>query len=279
MKRFLTKHGIVVLSVATVVAVVLSLLSFFSSNTNVLSNIVQTVSSPFRSAATAVTGWVEGIHSYLTEFDALQEENAALKIQIAEMEEQLRQAERDSEENATLRRLLDLREQRRELNMESARIIQEDTSNWASTLTLNIGDSFGVSVGDCVITETGDLVGVISETGSNWSTCTTIIDTDTSIGAQIFRTGDIGVARGDFSLMGQNRLQLAYLDADASPQVGDLVVTSGLGGYYPSQLVIGTVDEVMTDDDGLAQYAVLMPAVDLSALSQVFVITDFSIVE
>ena len=268
MKRFLTKHGIVVLSVATV-----------SSNTNVLSNIVQTVSSPFRSAATAVTGWVEGIHSYLTEFDALQEENAALKIQIAEMEEQLRQAERDSEENATLRRLLDLREQRRELNMESARIIQEDTSNWASTLTLNIGDSFGVSVGDCVITETGDLVGVISETGSNWSTCTTIIDTDTSIGAQIFRTGDIGVARGDFSLMGQNRLQLAYLDADASPQVGDLVVTSGLGGYYPSQLVIGTVDEVMTDDDGLAQYAVLMPAVDLSALSQVFVITDFSIVE
>ena len=279
MKRFLTKHGIVVLSVATVVAVVLSLLSFFSSNTNVLSNIVQTVSSPFRSAATAVTGWVEGIHSYLTEFDALQEENAALKIQIAEMEEQLRQAERDSEENATLRRLLDLREQRRELNMESARIIQEDTSNWASTLMLNIGDSFGVSVGDCVITETGDLVGVISETGSNWSTCTTIIDTDTSIGAQIFRTGDIGVARGDFSLMGQNRLQLAYLDADASPQVGDLVVTSGLGGYYPSQLVIGTVDEVMTDDDGLAQYAVLTPAVDLSALSQVFVITDFSIVE
>ena len=87
------------------------------------------------------------------------------------------------------------------------------------------------------------------------------------------------MARGDFSLMGQNRLQLAYLDADASPQVGDLVVTSGLGGYYPSQLVIGTVDEVMTDDDGLAQYAVLMPAVDLSALSQVFVITDFSIVE
>ena len=200
MKRFLTKHGIVVLSVATVVAVVLSLLSFFSSNTNVLSNIVQTVSSPFRSAATAVTGWVEGIHSYLTEFDALQEENAALKIQIAEMEEQLRQAERDSEENATLRRLLDLREQRRELNMESARIIQEDTSNWASTLMLNIGDSFGVSVGDCVITETGDLVGVISETGSNWSTCTTIIDTDTSIGAQIFRTGDIAydLARGLF---------------------------------------------------------------------------------
>ena len=87
MKRFLTKHGIVVLSVATVVAVVLSLLSFFSSNTNVLSNIVQTVSSPFRSAATAVTGWVEGIHSYLTEFDALQEENAQLKGAIKKNEE------------------------------------------------------------------------------------------------------------------------------------------------------------------------------------------------
>ena len=279
MKRFLTRHGMVVLSVATVVAVTLSLVSFFSSNTGVLTNIIQTVSSPFRTAATSVAEWAGGIRDYLTEFDALREENAALKEQIARMEEDLRQAERDSEENATLRRLLDLREQRRELHLESARIIQADTSNWASTLTLNAGDAFGVSVGDCVITETGDLVGVISETGGSWSTCTTVLDTETSIGAQIFRTGDIGVARGDFSLMGRGRLQLDYLDADASPQVGDLVVSSGLGGYYPSHLVIGTVEEVMTGDDGLAQYAVLSPAVDLSALSQVFIITDFSIVE
>ena len=79
--------------------------------------------------------------------------------------------------------------------------------------------------------------------------------------------------------MQEGLLHLNYLDADAAPQVGDLVVTSGVGGYYPDQLVIGRVQEVMTDDDGLAQYAVLAPAADLDALQQVFIITDFTIVE
>ena len=95
----------------------------------------------------------------------------------------------------------------------------------------------------------------------------------------IFRTGDVGVAAGDFNLMQEGRLQLNYLDADAAPQVGDLVVTSGLGGYYPSQLVIGYIREVMTDDDGLAQYAVLRPAVEIDGLQQVFVVKDFTVVE
>ena len=61
--------------------------------------------------------------------------------------------------------------------------------------------------------------------------------------------------------------------------VGDLVVTSGLGGYYPPQLVIGTVESVFTGDDGLAQYAVVTPSMSLEDLTQVFVITSFDIVE
>ena len=60
---------------------------------------------------------------------------------------------------------------------------------------------------------------------------------------------------------------------------GDLVVTSGLGGYYPSVLVIGSVQEIRTDGTGLTKYAILAPQVDLSQLRQAFVITDFQIEE
>ena len=279
MKRFLTKHGILVLSAATAVAVVLSLVSFFSNNTDVLTNIVNTVATPFRAASAVVVGWIDDNVRFAEEFDALKEENEALKLQIAEMEEKLRQAEADSDENERLRKLLDLREQQRNLQLESARIIQRDASNWAETVSLNVGTDFGVEEGDCVITESGYLVGIITEAGSNWSTCTTILDTDFSMGAVIFRTGDVGVASGDFNLMQEGRLQLSYLDGEAAPQVGDLVVSSGLGGYYPSQMVIGYIQEVMTDDDGLAQYAVLRPAADLDQLKQVFVVKDFTVVE
>ena len=57
------------------------------------------------------------------------------------------------------------------------------------------------------------------------------------------------------------------------------MLTSGLGGYYPSGLVIGTVEDVRTDDSGLTQYAVVQPTVTPSSLVEVFVVTAFDIVD
>ena len=79
--------------------------------------------------------------------------------------------------------------------------------------------------------------------------------------------------------MGQKRLRLNYLGAQPDVISGDLIVTSGLGGYYPSQLVIGYVEEVGTGDDGLSQYAVIRPQSEIDRLTEVFVITDFEIVD
>lgn len=157
-------------------------------------------------------------------------------------------------------------------------VTEHAVTNWTSSLTLNKGTSLGVEAGDCVIDECGNLVGVVSQAGTNWSTVLTLVDTDTSLGAQIFRTKDLGIARGDFSLMGEKRLRLEYLPADRAPLAGDVVVTSGLGGYYPSGLVIGSVEEVQVDDSGAASYAILAPAADLDALTEVFVIKSFEIV-
>ena len=87
------------------------------------------------------------------------------------------------------------------------------------------------------------------------------------------------MAQGDFALMGQGRLSLTYLGTDPDLAFGDLIVTSGLGGYYPAQLVIGSVEEVRSSDDGLDQVAVVRPAAELEDLEQVFVITSFDIVD
>ena len=279
MRRFFTKHGLMVLAAAAAVMVILSLVTFFSNNTNALTNVVNVIAAPFRSASAAVSGWVDDQIRFAEDYDALQEENQALREEIAALEEELRRAREDSEENATLRELLDLREQRRDFRLESARITEADASNWASTLRLDAGTDYGVEIGDCVITAEGYLVGSITDAGSSWSTCTTLIDTQASFGAKVFRTGEVAVARGEFSRMGEGLLELQYLSGDSGARVGDLIVTSGLGGYYPSGLVIGYVREVMTGDDGLAQYAVLQPAADLDGLRQVFVVKDFTIVE
>ena len=157
-------------------------------------------------------------------------------------------------------------------------ITEHAVTNWTASLTLNKGTSLGVEVGDCVIDETGALVGIIDQAGTNWSTVLTLVDTDTSLGAQVFRTKELGVAQGDFSLMLENRLRLDFLPADCRLLPGDLVVTSGLNGYYPSGLVIGSVEEILVDDSGAASYAILAPAVEFDALTEVFVIKSFEIV-
>ena len=124
--------------------------------------------------------------------------------------------------------------------------------------------------------EQGNLVGTVSDVGTNWATILTLVDTETSIGAQVFRTGDLGVAQGNFSLMEENRLRLDYLPAECDLLRGDLVVTSGLGGYYPAGLVIGSVEEVQLDDSGASSYAVLVPTVEFSELQQVVVIRSYN---
>mgnify|MGYP001123712858 FL=1 len=279
MKRPANKFGIMVLAAAAVIAVLLSVMSYFSVSAAVLPNLAGIIASPFRSASAAISGYVSGWTEYLTEFDALKEENGQLKMKIAEMEESVRQAEADRDENVRLRELAGLREQRRDLHFESARILVQDASNWSSMLTVNKGTAHDVEVGDCVVTEAGCLVGVVTKAGSNWSTVRTVLDSETSIGALVFRSGATAVAQGDFALMSEGRLALNYLGTEPDVVSGDLVVTSGLRGYYPSQLVIGYVEEVRASDNGLAQYAVLRPEAELAGLTQVFIVTSFDITD
>ena len=279
MKRFFAKYGIWLLGGLATMVVAMCVISAVSSGTPLLRNIAGVIASPFRAAGSAVSGWVGGIGDHFQQVENLQQENDALRAQVAELERQLRNAQKDSEENRRLRNLLDLESQRRDLQTVSARVAERSVSNWASTLTPTRGTSAGVAIGDCAIDEYGNLVGVVTDAGLNWCAVTTILDTTSSIGATVFRTEQVAVAQGQLGLMSEGQLALTYVDEPDKLIAGDLVVTSGLGGYYPSGLPIGTVTELRTDTGGLTQYAVLSPKADIGALTQVFLITEFDVVE
>ena len=278
MKNFLKNHGLWVLFAAAVISVALAVMSFFSNTSSPLSNLAGILASPFRAAYTEIATWFNDKQNYYKDTTALEAENAALKKQLAEMEKDIRQAQEANAENERLRDLLNLSQKREDFEFESAYITEHAVTNWTNSLTLDKGTKHGVEVNDCVIDETGALVGIVSEAGYNWCTVLTLVDTDTSIGAQVFRTKDLGLAMGDFSLMGEDLLRLDYLPAGCQLVAGDLVETSGLGGYYPSGLVIGSVAEIQKDDSGSASYAILAPAVDFDDLTEVFIIKSFDIV-
>ncbi len=279
MKDFFRQHGLRILAIAAAVAVALSLLTYFSSTSSILENIAGVLTSPFRSAATAVSDWAADKRQYYEDIEALKEENAALKKENAALRAEQREAQQANDENALLREVLKLQEKRRDFQFVSAFVLAHSEHSWTSSLTLSCGTDSDIAVGDCVVSAEGYLVGVVSKVGRNWATVLTVVDTDTELGARVFRTGEIAIAEGDFALMGEGKLKLSYLSGEDEVLVGDQIVTSGLGGYYPSGLVIGSVESVQTDDDGLARYAVLAPMTDPDALTEVFVITDYEIVD
>ena len=99
------------------------------------------------------------------------------------------------------------------------------------------------------------------------------------MGGILARTDTAAILEGDFALMGEGKLKLSYLPENTDLVSGDEVLTSGRGGVYPAGLLVGTVDTVHTDDSGMTRYAIITPSANLNDLQQVFVITDFDIVE
>ena len=280
MKKFFRQNGILLLVIALLLSILIGLTSaLMGGNADPLSNVVNTATAPVRGGIAAVLDWAEGVYAYVFRYGEIQDELDSLRAQVAELEEQVREGQEASRENEQLRELLNLQQRRQDFEFEAARVTGRSTDNWESTLTLSKGSSDGVQAGNCVITETGVLVGVVSKVGSHTATVSTVIDTSMEMGGIITRTNSAGVLEGDFSLMQEGKLKLNYLPDSAQLVSGDEVLTSGRGEVYPAGLVVGQVEGVFTDPSGMTRYAVVVPDVDLDQLVEVFVIKDFDIVE
>ena len=280
MKDFFQRNGVWLLIIALLLSVLIGISSaVMGGSADPLSNLVTTITTPVRNGTAAVGDWIQGVSRYVFRYGEMEQQIADLEKENAQLQEQIREGQEALQENELLRDLLDLREKRRDFVFESAKITARSTDNWESTLTLSKGSESGVEAGNCVVTSTGVLVGVVSEVGSHYSVLRTVVDTGMEMGGIITRTNTAGVLEGDFALMQEGKLRLAYLPDGAQLVAGDEVLTSGRGDVYPSGLVVGRVEGVFSDASGMNRYAVVIPEVDLDTLVEVFVIKDFDIVE
>ena len=280
MKDFFRRNGVWLLLIAFLLSVLIGISSaVMGGNADPLSNLVTTIVTPIRNGVAAAGDLVQGVSRYVLHYGEMEQQISDLEDQVARLEEQVREGEEAVQENALLRDLLDLRERRRDFVFESAKITARSTSNWRATLTLSKWEESGVQVGNCVVTSTGVLVGVVSTVGSHYCEVSTVIDTSMEMGGVITRTNTAGVLEGDFALMQEGKLRLGYLPDEAQLVAGDEVLTSGRGDVYPSGLVVGQVEAVFNDASGLNRYAVVVPEVDLDTLIEVFIIKEFDIVE
>ena len=262
-------------AVVAALCVLSALYSGITGNPSPVTRVVRFVTTPVQRAASGIGGFFGKGLSYFTDFDALQAENEELRRQLREMEQTVRDAELALEENARLRQQAGQPERQRDLTTVEAEVIARNPGDWATTLTLDKGSNHGVEVGDLVITVDG-MAGYVSEVAGNTCEITTVVDVEMQCGALITRTRETAIAEGDYDLMVEGNLRLSYLTEDASVVIGDTVETSGRGGVFPKGVMIGTVENVLPEDNGISYYAVLRPFVDVDTVSSVSIVTDYT---
>ena len=281
MKKYLKKNGILLLVLVVAAALVVGLASRQKANgkSGVLTGAANSLRIPIQGAVGSVVDWMQGIYGYIYQYDKLVAENEALRRELAEAQDQVRASAEAAEENVRLRTLLGYLEKNTTFVTESAMITSWDASNWTSSFTISKGSNYGIELGDCVITESGMLVGQIAQLGTNWATVRSIIDVNMDAGVLVGDSSIAAMMVGDYALMQEGKCKLSYFTEDTTLFTGDTVVTSGRGGAFPAGISVGTVTELRSEAGGQSFYAVVQPAVDLSLLSQVFIIKDFEVIE
>lgn len=272
---FKSRAFVVLLTLLVILAGVPTILTGMGQGSYVRDT-VMTVVSPFMKGASSIGSSIRGFAEYFTEFDRLKEENEILSSKVKELEGEIYDAKLLEKENEWMRAYLGAKRANTEYSYCDANLIGSETGDFISTFTLDRGSSSGIKEGMPVITDDG-VVGRVSEVGLTFCRVTTIINYDSSIGAYLERSGEVGLVSGDFDRRRDGCCILEYLKFDADVEVGDKIYSSGLGSVYPRGLYIGEVKEVTGDPYNHTKIAVVKPAADLENLKKVMIITNYSV--
>ena len=280
MKKIFSRKALIVVVIALIVALAAVISMVGTGKPGFVTSAVEAVLKPVKSASAAVAGTCEKLYGYMHDYDRLVEENAALRARLAGADREARDYDALEEENIRLRELLGLSKKSEDYEYESANVIAWSASSWDSSFTINKGSSNSdISPGDPVITSSGCVVGLVRTVSASSSICVSLIDTTFAVSVDLDNVTGSCSAVGDYALMRQGKLLVEYISDSNRVFTGDSVITSGKGGLFPADLLVGYVDTVTTTSDGQNDVAVVTPAVSLDDLLYVYVITDFSMTE
>ena len=205
----------------------------------------------------------------------MREENNMLTDTVHELQEQVRILENIVNKSDALETEYAMKKNL-DFDHVVGQVIALDDSNWFSKLTIDKGEKDGLKKNDIVInavkTDMGvvqiGLVGVVTETSSNWSKVITILDANCKISFRDINSDESGIMQGsiDGTITGY------FFNSKAEASAGDSLVTSGIGEIYIPDLYIGDVKEVVPTTDASTQRIVVEPSVEFTKLNRVYVL-------
>lgn len=274
LRRNETSGGAGVLTLALVtISVFMFTLSVRENSSGPLtsvSNVAQTIVSPLRFVGSTIMSPFAGMRNIMRNLTAdektlieLKTENARLQARIVELQE----AEATAEQ---LQGLLDLKSTHN-LQSTGARVIAGALDSWTDTVTIDKGSAAGIAIGMPVVNQ-GGAVGQVIQCSATTSIVRLLTDEGSSVSAMVQSSRAQGMLQGS----ADGTLNLMYVRSDQTVNVGDIVVTGGLGGVFPKGIPIGKVS-VVESSPGSSYYGIVVdPLSGTLGLEEVLVITSLT---
>lgn len=264
--EFFNDKKVKIISITVAVLVLIMIIS--AAGQPVLSSGVNLLTKGLSQVSASAAG--EGEKTY----DELKEENNALKKEAADLRTKLVDYYDIKEENARLWKYYKIKKENSDYEIMPASVIRRDSSQDFYSFSIDVGTSNGVHNQDPVITDQG-LIGFISSANAVSSKVTTILSPDLQAGAYDKKTKDSGIVAGNALYADDNKTTLTKIDANAKIEKDDIITTSGIGGIYPENLIVGKVSDIKYDKYDATKYAVVTPFEDIRKVTDVVVLTDF----
>jgi rod shape-determining protein MreC len=238
-----------------------------------LTPVSRVILSPLVSAQTWVSTRFMALQAYLTEpreVAELRQRNVELEAEVAQLRTQIIELQQQLSEYRILSALLEFARAYPQYEYIGASVIGRDPSPFVKYIHINRGSDDGIQRGMPVVTQQG-LVGRVSKVTASAALVQLITDPGVTVNVRL------EPSRAEAKLAGSitGDIELDLIPQDANVQPGDLVLTSGLGGNYPPDILIGQITGVRKQDYDLFQSASIQPVVDFDQLEIVLVITNF----
>ncbi|WP_242982725.1 rod shape-determining protein MreC [Faecalibacterium prausnitzii] len=231
--------------------------------------------APFQRAAAAVSNGVSSLWEKYTNIDAILEENEKLTAENAELRGQMVDYDKLKAENEAYKALTNIQEQHPEMSYVSSFVIGRDPLDSFYGFTLDQGSLDGVEANDAITSDEGYLLGVVTEVDLTSCKVMTILHPSFNAAGVVSRTRDNGIITGSADYAAEGLCILSNLSRSTLTKANDQVITTGLGGVFPPDVLVGVVQELVPEASGKSTIAVLKPGADPRTVKHVFIITNY----
>ena len=237
--------------------------------------LLSVVLTPLQKVTSALSGGAASVWEKYTSIDDVMDRNEQLEAENAELRQQMVDYDRIKAENDAYKALARIQDTNSEASYVSAFVIGRDPLDEFGGFTLDQGSTDGVAVNDAVISDRGYLLGVVVEVDATSCKVMTILHPSFNAAGVISRTRENGIITGSADYAADGLCILSNLARSTLSREGDQVITTGLGGVFPPDVLVGVIKELTPEASGKSTLAVIRPGADPRTVRHVFIITNY----